>query len=127
MKFYFLKVVLLAFCFVLFAGEGTAQNNRVRFSFEVDARPVKEKFKVFLYLDGKAIEPKMYGDSFIAPPEIEGHENAGVRFLSDKHDLYFDPVYTNDFKTDWTLGLHRGHEENNPGSAFRMIGEKFQR
>ena len=105
MKVYLLNIVLLAFCFVLFAGESAAQTNRVKFSFEVDAKPVKEKFKVLLYLDGKAIEPKMCGDSFIVPPEVEGQEDVGVRFLSDKHDLYFDPVFIKDFKTDWTVGV----------------------
>ncbi len=105
MKVYLLNVVLLAFCLVLFATEGAAQNNQVKFNFEVDAKPVKEKFKVLLYLDGKAIEPKMCGDSFTVPPEIEGRENVGVRFLSGKYDLYFDPVYLKDFKTDWTIGI----------------------
>ncbi|GIU81252.1 MAG: hypothetical protein D6687_09760 [Acidobacteria bacterium] len=104
MKVYLLNVVLLAFCFALFADKSTAQN-RVKFSFEVDAKPTKEKFKVLLYVDGAIIEPEMCDSSFIVPLEIQRHEFVSVRFVSDKYDLYFDEVPVNSFKSDWEIGV----------------------
>ncbi len=124
MKKICLSFVMFALSVVLFAGEGVAQAKWVKFVFEVDKKPVKEKFKVLLYLDGKAVEPKMCDDNFMVPPEVEGRENVGVRFLSEKYDLYFDPIYVKDFKTDWTVGVDNPpfeKENTNPERSYEKI------
>lgn len=119
-----LTILVLVCCSVMLTVKAQtncvrAQNNRVKFSFEVDAKPVKEKFKVQLYLDGKVIEPDMCGDSFLVPPEIEGRKDTGVRFLSDKYDLYFDPIFAHNFKIDWVVGV-----DNKPFEKENLNAEK---
>lgn len=105
-------------------GNGIAQVKCVKFAFEVDAKPVKEKLKILLYLDGKSVEPRMCDDGFIVPAEVEGRENVGVRFLSKNYDLYFDPIYVKDFKTDWTVGVDNPpfeKENTNPERNYENI------
>lgn len=124
MKVYLLNAVFLAFCLVLFVVEGAAQNNRVKFSFEVDAKQTKEKFKVLLYVDKAVIEPEMCGNSFTVPLGIQGHEFVGVRFVSDKYDLYFDEVPVNSFKSDWEIGVdYKPFEKENinPERSYEKV------
>lgn len=117
MRAILLSILLLACCFASLGDHLAAQADRVKFRFEVDGKQVDEKFKVLLYLSGKAVEPEMFGSSFTVPPEAQGRESAGVRFFSEKYDLYFDPVYLPKFKTDWTVGIdNKPFDEENADS-----------
>ncbi len=120
MKIRTLSIVLLAGCCVLLANSAKAQARSVKIlKFEVDGKEVRKGFKVLLYIGGKTIEPARTGNSFVVPPEVQGHENIGVRFLSGKYDLLFDSVHVSKFNTDWIIGI-----DNKPFDAENISSEE---
>ena len=96
----------------------TAQSRIVKIRrFEVDGKPVHKQFKVLLYIDGKVIKPVRIGNGFIVPSEVDHHGNIGVRFISERYNLFFQPVDNSKFDTDWIVGVdNKPFDEENTAS-----------
>ena len=102
-----LIILMLACCSVIFTNSVKAQTDCVKIKFEVDGKEVKQKFKIILYDNNKAIEPLVSENGFTVPLEIRNSEKVNVRFLSGEYDLFFESVYLPKFKTDWVVGIDR--------------------
>lgn len=103
MKIRTLSILLLAGYSVLLANAAQARSVKI-LRFEVDGKEVRTDFKIFLYINGKTIEPVRTENSFSVPAELQGCETVGVRFIAGKHDLSFD-VHMSKFDTDWIIGI----------------------
>lgn len=101
-------VSLTLFFSLLFIGDLVAQDKKVEFRFEVDGKPVRQKFKVQLDIDGKIIEAKLSKNGFYLPLEFQHCKTCeifAVRFTSKKYILAFDGVYRKNFDSNWVLGI----------------------
>jgi hypothetical protein len=100
--------VLLFSIFAFFADDAKAQGNEVKFKFEVDGKPVRQKFKVLLENGGKIIEAKLSKDGFYVPLEFQNCKTCeifAVRFTSKKYILAFDGVFHKHFDASWRIGI----------------------
>lgn len=102
-----LCILMLLCWFSLAAGSTEGRAKTVRVTLEVDGREVHQKFKITLYAGDEIIEPRMFGNGFIVPPEIKKHEKVGVRVTSEDNDLFFDSIFVSKFDTDWVVGVDR--------------------
>ena len=99
--------IVLTICgLVLFTSHAAAQNEEIKFSFEIDGKPVKEHFKVVFYLNDTEFVAKTKKDRLFVPLELVGTKTiTGVRFISRKYDLYFNPIFSKDLNADWVVGI----------------------
>jgi hypothetical protein len=113
-----LSALLFAACCLLLTLPTYAQPRWVKISrFEVDGKEVHKRFRPLLYVDGKLIEPVRVRNSFVVPPEVEGHEYIDVRFVSEKHNLLFPAVHVSKFESEWVVGVdHKPFEKENIAS-----------
>ncbi len=119
MKIKTLSILLLAGCSLL-ANSVMAQTRSLKIlRFEVDGKEVHKDFKLLLYVNGKAIELVRTGNSFAVPTELQGCESVDVRFVSGKHDLFFNAVHISKFDTDWIIGI-----DNKPFDAENLSSEE---
>jgi hypothetical protein len=101
-------LLMLLCCVAILPSTAKAQAPSVKIlQFEIDGKEAKDNFKIFLYLDGKAIEPVRIGNSFLVPSEIKNYKTVGVRFLSGGYDLFFNSVHPSKFSTDWIVGVDK--------------------
>lgn len=112
MKTIIVGILFISYIFVISITPSIAQSNEVKFKFERDGKVIKQNFKVFLYIDGVEFEAKTSKDSFFIPLEVQGRDYVAVRFISKKYNLYFNPIFTKDFKADWTIGIDNKPFEN---------------
>ena len=107
---------------------GQAQTPTVKIlKLEVDGREVHKSFKILLYANGREIVPVRDGNSFIIPPELQGCENVGVRFIWGKYNLAFDSVNISKFSTDWIVGVDKKpfDEENTASDVPDPTGKEL--
>lgn len=102
-------VLLVGGAIFLFADNASAQETEIAFSFEIDGKPITQKFKVLFDVGGKIVEAKSSENGFYVPSEFRDCNDEcdilAVRFTSRKYVLAFDGVYRKDLNADWVLGI----------------------
>jgi hypothetical protein len=113
------RLVAVALLYGFASQAVAAQSDFVKLSFEGDSKVIRSKFKVFIYAEGKVIEPVGNEPGFFVPPEIKNCEKVGVKILFKLHKLDFEQVYLAKFLTDWIIGINN-HPLVGPETARKI-------
>jgi len=93
-----------AFFVLMWVNSAIAQTNPIKIRFEIDGKHVHQPFRIEISRNGLVLRPKITNGAFVFPPELLADEKVNLRFISGKHDLYFENVPLKTFN-DITIGV----------------------
>ena len=126
MRFKLATLFLAVACSALSFGAVETQTYPVKAKFEADGKESKQKFRVLLYNDGAPIEPTVSEDGQFYVPALNV-EKVDVRFISGKHDLFYEDVYLKKLRGNLVFGVKENlsGEEASCESGKKLIAAYY--